>query len=253
MMNDENKEMNYAESKIKKYAIALGSCALILAIMAIAATNVTSKPEPAPSTTAPVSETKNVEAQVNDIPDTRNDLTIVVPATEITTDKVSGDEAEDVDATAQDVENKENERPAPVSYTLPLGGDVGTDFSFSVPVYSSVMNDWRTHDGVDFNGAYGDGVKSIAEGIIRDVYDDPILGSVVTVDHGGGVVAAYCGVEASDTIKKGVIVSQGQKLGSLGQIPSEADAEYPHLHLEIRVNGELSDPLDVLGFNNDTD
>lgn len=249
MMNDENNEYVYTNSKVKKYAIGLGSCALLLAIMALAATNLTDKPE---TVTVLPSETKNVEVKVTDIPDTRNEITMIVPATEVTT-KVIQDmiKVEDVDATAE--QEEATTRPAPVSYILPLGNAVGSDYSFSVPVYSPVMNDWRTHDGVDFNGAYGDGVKAIAEGIIRDIYDDPLLGGVVTIDHGGDIVATYCGVEASETIKKGVIVSQGQKIGSLGQIPSEIDAEYPHLHLEIRADGELTDPLEILGFSNDTD
>ena len=248
MMNDENNEFTYANSKVKKYAIALGSCALILAIMALAATNLTSKPE---STTVPqVSQTRNVEAQVTDIPDTRDNVTSLVPATEITTSGMI--EVEDVNAVTQQ-ENTTQDRPAPASYMLPLGTDIGADFSFSVPVYSSVMNDWRTHDGVDFNGAIGDGVKAIAEGIIRDIYTDPLFGGVISIDHGGGVVAAYCGVDAVETVKKGVIVSQGQKIGEIGQIPSEIDAEYPHLHLEIRVDGVLNDPIEILGLSNDTD
>lgn len=233
-MNDEkNIEM---QAKIKKYSIAVCSVVLIFAIVAVAA--VTSNDLAKEIETTTIAANEGVEAQLDNVPDTRDSETLIVPATEVTTVKQT------VTTTVEETQ----EDTAPVSYILPLGTDIGNDYSMGVPVYNSVMGDWRTHDGVDFNGNYGDGVKAIADGTIKSIEADAVMGSTITVDHGGGVVATYCGVEVEDGLQRGLSVEQGDKLGTVTDIPGESDAEYPHLHLEIRVDGEICDPLEVMGY-----
>ena len=75
------------------------------------------------------------------------------------------------------------------------------------------------------------------------------MGATVVVDHGGGVVATYCGVIADESIKRGIIVDKCDVLGKLSAIPGETDAEFPHLHLEIAVNDIICDPLEVMGLD----
>ena len=228
-MND-NIEMN---PKIKKYTIAIGLCSIVAALIALAVTGTDIKTQQTEQTTA--AETQVVEAKVTGVADNRIYETIIVPATELTTTEKTTEEP--------------TTRSAPVSYHLPLGTDMGNDYSMGIPVYNSIMDDWRTHNGVDFNGEYGDDVKAIADGIIRDVYDDEIMGATVVVDHGGGVVATYCGVIADEEIRRGIIVEKCDVLGKLSTIPVEADADFPHLHLEITVNGIPCDPLEVMGMD----
>lgn len=238
-MNEEKENITEINRKIKQYAIALGSIALIFAVVAVAATSV--KNDIKSEITTQINNNE-VEVKVDDEPDTRKNETIIVPATEITTSYKSDDVVNEV------TDSEKAVSAAPTSYTLPLGTDIGLDFSQGAPVYNEVMNDWRTHDGIDFNGEYGDNVKSIADGVIKNIENNALLGTVITVDHGGDVVASYYGVEPDESIIKGVIVKQGQKLGTVSEIPCEADAQFPHIHLEIRVDGELSDPMEVMGY-----
>lgn len=221
--------------KIKKYSIISSCVVCIIAVMALVITNTTKKPDTQEQTT--VAETRGVEVKVTNIPDNRIYETIIVPATEMTTE-----------TTTETPTTEQTTKSAPASYVLPLGTDMGKDFSRGVPVYNDTMADWRTHDGIDFNGAYGDGVKAIADGYIRDIYSDEIMGPTIIIDHGGDVIATYCGVEASEDLKKGMYVEKCDKLGILSTIPSESDAEFPHLHLEITVDGEICDPLEVMGM-----
>lgn len=253
-MNDEadrNEQINESEtseqinSKIKKYAVALCSCALIFAVLALAVNNSGSKnTHNLPEVTT---GTQNVDARVTNVADERNNATMVVPATEITTKMIEVTEAAREETTAE----KTTETAKPTSFILPMGTDIGKDYSMGVPVYNSVMSDWRTHDGVDFNGALGDGVKAVADGIVKEIKADALMGDTVVIDHGGSVVATYCGVKGLDSLKKGMIVSKGDKIGELSGVPCESDAEFDHLHLEIKVNGEVSDPLEVMGFYED--
>lgn len=239
-MNGENERTEQINSKIKKYSIAFGSCALIFAIFALAvnSNDIVRNDEP-----PIVTENRNVDAEVTNIPDERQGATMIVPATEVTT---LGDNFFEVSETTEPVTAAV--ASAPSSFMLPLSTDVGKDYSMGVPVYNAVMADWRTHDGVDFNGALGDGVKATASGTVKDIRTDAIMGDTVVIDHGGNITASYCGVTAVDSLKKGMRVEKGDKIGELSGVPSEADAAFPHLHLEMRVDGEIADPLDVMGI-----
>lgn len=232
MDNDKN-ETGMLTSTVKKYAIGISLCIVLFAALAIVVSDVDTQKEvlTQPTTT----QIADVEAEVTNVPDTRPNKVIVVPATEIT----------EVFEEATEESTTEHK---PYSYSLPLGTDVGKDYSRGVPVYCEVMGDWRTHDGVDFNGSYGDGVKAIANGFVKEIEDDPFMGGTVVVDHGGGVVATYCGVEVSSELKRGQKVSESEKIGEVSFIPMESDAQFPHMHLEIRIDGELCDPLEVMGY-----
>ena len=235
MMNNDKNYFEKLPANVKKYTVGFGCCLLVVASFALIMFNSKENSEPiAENTTSKVAE---VEAELTNVPDTRNYETIIVPATEITT--IIADEKTAPETTLI--------RTA-VSYSLPLGTDIGKDFSRGVPVYNEVMGDWRTHDGVDFNGACGDGVKSIANGIVKEITDDPFMGGTVVIDHGDGVVATYSGIEVDETLKRGIMVSENEKIGEVSFVPSESDSQFPHLHLEIRVDGQLCDPLEIMGY-----
>ena len=112
-------------------------------------------------------------------------------------------------------------------------------------VYDETMGDWRAHPAVDFAGSTGDTVCAVNDGLVTDVYSDPLLGTTVIIDHGGKLVVRYCGLE-SVAVKKGQTVDIGNKLGTLGKIPAE-ESEKPHLHLEARLDGKYVNALDVMG------
>ena len=140
------------------------------------------------------------------------------------------------------------EEPSEMSFSSPLSLEIGADYSRGVPVFSSTMSDYRTHNGVDFLGVQGDTVKPIAEGTVTAVTKDAVWGNSVTVDHGNGVVSKISGLSDNDLIEEGEHVHENAVLGRVGTVPVEAD-EPSHIHLEIRVNGKLADPLEWLGFD----
>ncbi|GAB4002254.1 hypothetical protein GCM10029992_39950 [Glycomyces albus] len=64
-------------------------------------------------------------------------------------------------------------------------------------------------------------------------------GYMVIVDHGDGLQTAYA--HASEIlVTEGQEVSQGEDLSLTG---STGNSTGPHLHFEVRVNGEQVDPL----------
>ena len=134
--------------------------------------------------------------------------------------------------------------PTQVDLSFPVGQKVLKRFSDGTPVFSDTMQDWRVHNGVDFEAASGESVKSMGTGTVTDVLEDSLLGHVVVITH-GDVEAWYCGLGEKVLVEKGAKVEAGKEIGTVGECPSES-AEAEHLHLEIKKDGEWIDPLSRL-------
>lgn len=132
-----------------------------------------------------------------------------------------------------------------VTYQLPMGNFISKDYSGDAVVYSNTMRDWRVHTGVDFGDNRGQSVLAIADGTVTDVREDALWGVVLTIDHGNGITAKYCGLEKNSTPEPDMQVEKGVVIGKLGEIPIESK-DGPHLHLEITQNGKLIDPWKLL-------
>ena len=112
-------------------------------------------------------------------------------------------------------------------------------------VKNETMGDYRSHTAVDFKAASGTKVVAINDGLVIAVKKDNLLGKVVEIDHGGKLVARYCGLDTVN-VSKGDYVTIGQTLGTLGSVPFEAGSE-SHLHFETKLDGKYVNPLDVMG------
>ena len=139
--------------------------------------------------------------------------------------------------------NQDDDKQAAVMY--PAGQNVMKEFSGDELVYSQTLKDWRVHDGVDFEVEKGTAVKAMTDGTVTDVREDPMWGTVVEIDHNGGVVATYCGLTKNVAVKKGDAVTTSQQLGAVGEIPCEI-AEASHLHLKVTKDGQIIDPVTLL-------
>ncbi|MBQ8980443.1 MAG: M23 family metallopeptidase [Eubacterium sp.] len=142
------------------------------------------------------------------------------------------------------MEQGESNTPYKSYYKYPLGESVLSGYSEEL-VYNKTMDDFRAHAAVDFKGKEGDKVVAINDGLVLDVYSDSMYGQVVVVDHGGKLVARYCGLKSAN-VKKGSRVALGKAIGTLGKIPCEAEDE-AHLHFETVLDGKTVNPLDVMG------
>ena len=94
------------------------------------------------------------------------------------------------------------------------------------------------HYGTDLRGKAGTPIKAVNRGtvVVAGIY--ATRGGLTVIDHGAGVVSAYfhqskIGVKVGDTVEQGQII---------GQVGSSGYAIGPHLHWEMRVRGEATDP-----------
>lgn len=132
-----------------------------------------------------------------------------------------------------------------IYFSYPLGNKIAKEYSKGEIVKNNTTDDWRTHNGVDINGAAGDQVNAICDGEVTTVRDDALWGTVVTIDHGNGITADYFGLEKNSTVQPGDTVKINQKIGVLGEIPLES-ADGIHLHLELHRDGVTVSPTDFL-------
>ncbi|WP_420597059.1 peptidoglycan DD-metalloendopeptidase family protein [Deinococcus sp.] len=96
------------------------------------------------------------------------------------------------------------------------------------------------HYGADYPAKLGTPIKAVNDGtvVIAGMY--PVRGGLVMIDHGGGVSSLYFH-QSKVRVKPGQKITRGEVIGEVG---TTGISEGPHLHLEIRVRGEATDPAD---------
>ncbi len=114
-------------------------------------------------------------------------------------------------------------------------------FSPENPLKSATTSDWRTHQGLDIAAPSGAEVHAARNGTVRSVYQDTALGNVVCIEHTGGYIAYYCGLDDHTAVDEGNIVKAGDIIGYVGTVPIEILDE-SHIHIEVRKSGEYIDP-----------
>jgi murein DD-endopeptidase MepM/ murein hydrolase activator NlpD len=112
------------------------------------------------------------------------------------------------------------------------------------PVTSPFGWRWgRMHEGIDIGVGYGTPIHAAAGGTIIYCGWEEGYGNFVVIDHGGNLATAY-GHQSRIAVACGQQVGQGDVIGYVG---CTGHCFGPHLHFEVRVNGNPVDPLGYLG------
>ncbi|TGN00939.1 M23 family metallopeptidase [Leptospira yasudae] len=109
-------------------------------------------------------------------------------------------------------------------------------------VYNKIKG--KAHGGVDFKGGVGTPIFAINDGTVilsRPMYYE---GNFTVIDHGLEVYSLYMH-QSELNVKVGDKVKKGDQIGKVG---STGMSTGPHLHLGLRAQGTMVDPLSVIGF-----
>jgi murein DD-endopeptidase MepM/ murein hydrolase activator NlpD len=111
------------------------------------------------------------------------------------------------------------------------------------PITSPFGMRWgRMHEGIDIGVPYGTPIHAAAAGTVIYAGWMSGYGNLIVIDHGHGLATAY-GHQSALAAGNGQSVSQGQVIGYVG---CTGHCFGPHLHFEVRVNGQPVDPLSYL-------
>jgi len=136
--------------------------------------------------------------------------------------------------------------PEPLKFVWPLNGSVSLPYAVESLVYDKTMADWRSHKGLDIAADLGTKVCAAARGTVTELYDDPLYGTTVVVDHGEGLKSLYRNLAATPTVTVGTPVAAGDVLGAVGATALAEAGDVRHLHFEMELDGESVDPTDYL-------
>lgn len=117
--------------------------------------------------------------------------------------------------------------------------EINSGFGYRVhPIYGTVL----LHTGDDLAADSGDPIHAAADGVVVSAGWLGGYGNATVIDHGGGLATLY-GHQSVILVSPGQHVVKGQVIGKVGCTGS---CTGPHLHFEVRINGNPVDPTPYL-------
>ncbi len=107
----------------------------------------------------------------------------------------------------------------------------------------------KFHSGVDLKARRGDPVGASHPGVVEFAGWHRGYGNLVIVNHGGGITTYYAHLSAFE-VSEGDRVDRGTIIGRAG---STGRATSPHLHYELRVDGNPVNPMQTLALDPTSD
>jgi murein DD-endopeptidase MepM/ murein hydrolase activator NlpD len=156
------------------------------------------------------------------------------------------DHEEHLEGDLSDISQKIAEQLAANTGALPAGPIRGGSGMFIWPVNGSVVSGFgmrwgRMHEGIDIAVPTGTPIRAAASGSITLAGVSGGYGNYTCISHGGSLSTCYA--HQSQILVSGGQVAQGQIIGLVG---CTGHCFGPHLHFEVRVNGQAVDPLGYL-------
>ena len=147
-----------------------------------------------------------------------------------------------VSETIKEIEEQEAEKNAIADIngiklaTIPVTGTISSRYGVSSRIRRS------NHTGLDIAATTGTPIKVMADGVVTNASYSGSYGKLIKVDHGNGVETWYAHTSKM-YVKKGQEVKAGDIIAEVG---STGNSTGPHLHLEIRLNGEHINPQEYV-------
>jgi len=137
--------------------------------------------------------------------------------------------------------NKNQERLRHVPAIRPVNGALLSGFGMRIhPVFKYK----RMHEGVDFRADVGTDLFATGDGVVKFASRRGNYGNLLIIDHGIGIETHYAHLSGfADGLRVGSEVKRGQLVAYSGNTGLTSG---PHLHYEVRVDGQAVDPLNYL-------
>jgi murein DD-endopeptidase MepM/ murein hydrolase activator NlpD len=158
---------------------------------------------------------------------------------------------DDLEGDLSDISQKIAEQLGAGTGALPAGpiraGGHGLIWPVNGPITSgygprNIGHGYEFHPGVDIGVPTGTPIRAAAAGTVTIAGPEGGYGNYTCIDHGGGLSTCY-GHQERFLVSSGQQVAQGQIIG-LSDCTGYCFG--PHVHFEVRINGQTTDPLGYL-------
>jgi murein DD-endopeptidase MepM/ murein hydrolase activator NlpD len=122
----------------------------------------------------------------------------------------------------------------------PLIGKINDEFGWRHNPFGGYSSEF--HPGLDIKGEKGDSIIAPANGRVLKAGWSNGYGNMIEIDHGNNLTTRYGHLSEID-VEAGQEILRGQQIGKVG---STGRSTGPHLHYEVRINGEAVNPHDYL-------
>ena len=148
----------------------------------------------------------------------------------------------------QKEDEKPSENPVKLEFISPVAGRVERAHDLTTPVFSTTLEEWRVHCGIDIMTDEDAEVFAAERGEITRVYTDALLGHTIEITHEGDIKTRYSNLNPTSavSVKVGDTVEKGQAIGTVGDSSISELADEAHLHLEFVVGNDKVNPLDYI-------
>lgn len=123
------------------------------------------------------------------------------------------------------------------SMCMPVDGSVTSEYSYRI---HPITGDYKLHSGIDIAANTGDNIYSVLDGVVSEIDRKckTTYGKYIVIKHSTGTSTLY-GHCSKIIAKTGESVKKGQVIAKVG---STGNSTGPHLHFEVKVNGEKLNP-----------
>ena len=127
-------------------------------------------------------------------------------------------------------------------FLFPTSGEIGMDFSHDKLIFSSTLEEWIVHNGIDIINDKGTPVYAAKDGKIEKMYEDIKYGYTITISHDNGYITKYSGIAKNDSLKLGDSVKKGDLISKISEAHGFEMDEGSHLHFEVLKDGAYIKP-----------
>lgn len=125
------------------------------------------------------------------------------------------------------------------TFSWPVNGEITSPYGYRIhPIWGTRIY----HSGIDIGVDEGTPVHAADGGTVIAAEWYGGYGYAVVIDHGNGLSTLY-GHNSELAVSAGQTVSKGQVIAYAG---STGNSTGPHVHFEVRVNGDAVDPMGYL-------
>lgn len=112
-------------------------------------------------------------------------------------------------------------------------------------IYFKDMGDWRAHEAVDFGGEKQSEVFAVADGRVKEIFNDNLYGLTIRIEHANSLVSCYASLSSAD-VAVDTDVKCGQAIGKSGNSAVAENSRGNHLHFYMESGNKRVNPFDII-------